>query len=138
MAKYRAPSESSKYYLPKEEYLTVVHFSLQYPRWVDELRTVADTRRAITYDADKVQSSFKKGVDETSGAALRAYALTEKIKKVRDSAKASAPEHMVKWLILSVCHDMSFYQLVDRGMICSRRFYTDMRARYYFELSKKI
>ena len=33
MGKYRTPSPNSKYSLPKEDYLTAIHYSLRYPLW---------------------------------------------------------------------------------------------------------
>jgi len=40
-------SKKSKYYLPKEEYLTVKHFCLQYPAWEAELDALPDAARAL-------------------------------------------------------------------------------------------
>ena len=56
MSKYRIPSDKSKYYIPKEDYLTAIHYSLRYPIWKEEVEIMADTSKAITYDKDKVQS----------------------------------------------------------------------------------
>ena len=36
MGKYKAPSEKYKYYIPKEDYLTAIHFSLRYPLWKED------------------------------------------------------------------------------------------------------
>ena len=69
MGKYRAPSENSKYYIPKEDYLTAIHYSLRYPLWKEEVETMADTSKGISYDKDKVQTSF--GYDSTFEAAVK-------------------------------------------------------------------
>lgn len=58
MSKYRLPSENSKYYIPKEDYLTAIHYSLRYPLLKEEVESMADTSKAIAYDKDKVQSSL--------------------------------------------------------------------------------
>ena len=69
MSKYRTPSTSSKYYIPKEDYLTAIHYSLRYPLWKEEVADMANTAKAIVYDKDKVQSS--SGYDSTYEAAVR-------------------------------------------------------------------
>ena len=53
MGKYRPPSEKSKYYIPKEDYLTAVHYALRYPLWQQDLRDMANTSKGISYDKDK-------------------------------------------------------------------------------------
>ena len=69
MSKYRLPSENSKYYIPKEDYLTAIHYSLRYPLLKEEVESMADTSKAITYDKDKVQST--SDYDSTMEAAIK-------------------------------------------------------------------
>ncbi len=88
--KNRVLSEKNRYYLPKEEFLTVLHFSQQYPNWVQELRTEPDTSKAITYDEERVQTSG--GYDACSEAAMRRYALAKKKQLVEDTVREVAPE----------------------------------------------
>ena len=54
--KHRILSEKNKYYLPKEDYLTAIHYALRYPMMLAELDDVRDTSTAIRYDKDKVQT----------------------------------------------------------------------------------
>ena len=54
--KYRTLSEKNTYYLPKEEYLTAIHYALRYPLMLAELNDARDTSSAIRYDKDCVQT----------------------------------------------------------------------------------
>ena len=137
MGKYRAPSESSKYYIPKEDYLTANHYSLRYPLWKEEVETMANTSKGITYDKDKVQSSF--GYDTTFEAALKIAASDKqhKIQLVDDTIRLVA-DGMDYWLRLGVCYGLTFDQLKGRGLPCERDKYYLIRRRYYYELIKKI
>lgn len=137
MSKYRPPSKKNKYYIPKEDYLTAIHYSLRYPIWKQEIDSIADTARAIRYDKDNVQSSGD--FDSTFEAAVK---LTEgtTIKKIRliDDTITQVSKGMDNWLRLGVCYGLTFEQLKSKGMPCERDMYYDIRRHYYFELSQKI
>ncbi len=135
MARVRVLSDKNKYYLPKEEFLTVLHFALQYGNWVAELRTVPDTSKAITYDADKVQTPG--GYDPNAEVAMRRYELSRKRDLVDGVIRQVAPE-IEEFLRLGVCYGFTFWQLKDRGMPCEKDMYYDRRHRFYWELAKKI
>ena len=135
MSKYRPPSEKSKYYIPKEDYLTAIHYSLRYPLWLAEVKTKADTARAIVYDKDKVQTSG--GYDETAETAIRISEISDKINLIDDVINQVAPE-MEYWLRLGVCYGLTFDQLKGKGLPCERDSYYLMRRHYYFELSRRI
>ena len=137
MGKYRVPSERSKYFIPKEDYLTAIHYSLRYPLWKEEVERMADTSRAITYDKEKVQSS--KEYDSTYEAAVRitdSYAL-QKIKIIDDVITLVA-NGLDYYLRLGVCYGLTFDQLKGKGLPCERDAYYLMRRHYYYELSKII
>lgn len=137
MSKYRTPKPSSKYAIPKEDYLTAIHYSLRYPLWKEEVDTMADTSRAITYDKDKVQTS--SDYDSTYEAAVRisdSYAM-QKIKLIDDLLTLVAGT-MDTWLRLGVCYGLTFNQLKGKGMPCEKDMYYTMRRRYYYELVKLI
>lgn len=137
MGKYRTPSNKSRYFIPKEDYLTAVHYSLRYPLWKEEVDSMADTSRAITYDKDKVQTS--SDYDSTFEAAVRitdSYAM-QKVKLI-DNTIALAADGMDYYLRLGVCYGLTFDQLKGKGMPCEKDKYYLMRRHYYFELSKRI
>ena len=135
MGKYRTLSEKNKYYIPKEDYLTAIHYSLRYPLWLAELQDVRDTSTAIRYDKDRVQSSPSD--DMIVNAALRASEISMKIDLVDNTIRQCA-EGMDHFLRLGVCYGLTFYQLKEKGMPCERDMYYRIRQRYYCELSRKI
>ena len=135
MAKYRIPSEKSKYYIPKEDYLTAIHYSLRYPLWLAEVKNKADTSKAIRYDEEKVQTSGDS--DTTADAAIKISEITEKINFIDGIIRKVAPD-MEYWLRLGVCYGLTFDQLKGKKMPCERDAYYFMRRHYYYELSKKI
>ena len=135
MAKYRIPSEKSKYYIPKEDYLTAIHYSLRYPLWLAEVKNKADTSKAIRYDEEKVQTSGDS--DTTADAAIKISKINEKINLIDGIIRKVAPD-MEYWLRLGVCYGLTFDQLKGKKMPCERDAYYLMRRHYYYEVSKKI
>lgn len=133
--KNRILSEKNEFYLPKEEFLTVLHYALQYPNWVQELRTEPDTSKAITYDEERVQTSG--GYDACSEIAMRRYMLEKKKKLVEDTAREVAPE-IYDYLILGVAYGWTFWQLQAKGMPCEKDMYYDRRHKFYYLLAQKI
>lgn len=135
MSKYRAPSAKTKYYIPKEDYLTAIHYSLRYPLWLAEVNDIADTSAAIRYDKDKVQTSGDN--DPTFKAALKISKINEKIKLVDDIISLVTSDNGY-YLRLGVCYGLTFDQLKSRGMAYERDAYYLMRRKYYYELSLVI
>lgn len=133
--KYRALSEKNKYFLPKEDFLTAVHYSLRYPLWVEELRTAADTVGAIRYDRDKVQTSITGS--STEDAAIRMAEISRKVDLV-DSIIEQVANGMDNWLRMGVCFGLTFDQLKGKEMPCERDKYYLMRKKYFYELAKHI
>lgn len=135
MGKYKAPSKNSKYYLPREDYLTAVHYALRYPLWVEELRVSADSGKAINYDKIKVQTSMSG--TEVEDLAIRRVELTQK-KELVDSTIHEVARGMDDYIRFAVCYGLTYDQLLARKIPCGRRMYVEIRQRFYFELSKKI
>jgi len=135
MAKYRELSEKNKYFIPREDYLTAIHYSLRYPLWVAEMQTNADTRGAIRYDKDKIQTS--NDYDSTEAVGIKRFELSTKITLV-DEAIAESADGMDYYLRLGVCYGLTFEQLKGRGMPCERKKYYQMRRKYYALISAKI
>lgn len=136
MGKYKAPTNSkSKYYIPKEDYLTAVHYSLRYPLWKEEVDDLANTAKAIVYDKDKVQTSG--GYDSTFEAAAKIQEKQRKIQLIDDTIHNVA-DGLDRWLRLGVCYGLTFDQLKGKKMPCERDTYYLMRRHYYYELCKKI
>ena len=137
MGKYRIPSPNTRYALPKEDYLTAVHYSKRYPLWRQEVESMADTSRAITYDKDKVQTSFD--YDSTYEAAVRIAESGKQHKiQVIDDIISQVAGGMDYWLRLGVCYGLSFGQLKAKGMPCEKDMYYNMRRHYLYELIQRI
>lgn len=137
MGKYRIPSERSKYYLPKQDYLTAIHFSLRYPLWEKEIKELADTSKAIAYDKDKVQTSGD--YDSTFEAAVKlSECKANQNMKLVDEVIALVADGLDKYLRGGVCFGLNFNQLKGMGMPCERDYYYQMRRHYYYELIKRI
>lgn len=137
MGKYRTLSESNQYYLPKHTYLTCIHYALQYRDWIALLNTERDTRGAIRYDKDHVQTSGD--YDSTSDTAIRMVGMTDRVSKIDQCIELACDDReMEKWLRLGVCYGFTIYQLLDEGMPCGKNMYYNLRQRFYYELSKKI
>lgn len=136
MGKYRTLSKNNKYYLPKHTYLTCLHYALQYRDWKAELDANRDTRGAIRYDKDKVQTS---GYDSTSETAIRMIEISDKCALVEDCITTACDgSNLDRWLKLGVCYGFTFYQLQDNKIPCGRKMYSNIKQRFYYELSKKI
>ena len=135
MGKYRVPSEKSKFYLPKEDYLTAVHYALRYPLWIEELKLTADTGKAIRYDKLKVQTSLTGC--EVEEVAIRRAELSQK-KDLVDGIINEVARGMDDFIRLAVCYGFTYDRLHDKGMPCGRNMYLNIRQKFYFELSKKI
>ena len=137
MGKYRVLKEDNIYYLPKHTYLACIHYALQYRDWKAELDADRDTRGAIRYDKDRVQTS--NDYDSTSETAIRMAQITDKCaiidKCIRIACDGSGLENYIR---LGVCYGFTFYQLQENGIPCGKDLYYKIRQRFYYELSKKI
>ena len=128
-------SKKSKYYLPKEEYLTVKHFCLQYPAWEAELDALPDAARAITYDGDRVQTS--RDSDPVSDLALRRIEL-EKKKDIIDRAVAKVAPEIAEYIIRGICYGETERQLERQGMPCGKKYYYRRRNEAYWEIAHRM
>ena len=135
MSQYRTPTAKSKYYVPKEVYLTTLHYCRQYPLWLAELETEPDASKAIAYDKERVQSS--NSYDATSEIAMHRVDIAQKKARV-DDVSASVAGDLAQWLRLGVCYGLTYPDLAARGIPCADRTYYRMRKRFYYELSKII
>lgn len=115
MPQYRTPSKRSKYYVPKEEYLTALHFCRQYPEW----------ERAIA-----------AGIDQGNYPARIAAIKTKKA--LVDMLIHKMADGMDEWLFLGVCQGLTFPQMKNRGLPIGRTQYYEMRQRFYYYLTRMI
>lgn len=136
MSDYRTPTVNNKYYLPKHTYLACIHYALQYRDWLAYLDAERDTRGAIRYDKDRVQTSGD--YDSTSATAIRMLEIQDKVDMIDGIICEVAEAGMQKYLRLSVCYGFTVYQLQGQGAPCSKNYMTKLRQKFYWELAKKI
>lgn len=136
MSKYRIPTKNSKYYVPKETYLTAVHYCKQYPIWAAELALTPNTNKGVSYDHDIVQTSNQS--DATAKLAVKRAEMARKKKLVEDVALQIGGKKYAWWLLQGVCFDFVWFQLEQRGIPCGRDMYYAMRRKFYYELSMRI
>lgn len=134
--KYRTPSTKNEYYLPKHTYLACVHYALQYRDWRSVLSAERDTRGAIRYDKERVQTSHD--YDSTSTTAIRMIDIQAKVDMIDQIIDEICEEGMRKYLRKAVCYGFTVYQLQDEGMPCGKNYITKLRQKFYFKLSQKI
>lgn len=135
MTRHRAPSKKSKYYLPKESFLTAVHYCKQYPLWVAEIETLAGTVKGISYDKPRVQASSNYNPAEE--AAIRLSDVSKK-KDLLDKIAVEIGGNLAEWIVYGVCYDMPYYKLQMKGIPCGKDLYYLLRRRFYYEVSKRI
>lgn len=137
MGKYRTLSESNQYYLPKHTYLMCIHYALQYRDWKARLDSDRDSRGAIRYDKDRVQTTGD--YDSTSEIAMKMVEIEAKCKLIDDAIVIACDgSNIDHWLRLGVCYGFTVYQLLDDDMPCGKDMYYRIRQRFYYELSKKL
>ena len=81
----------------------ILHYIRGYPDWITEINTIADTRQAITYDDDKVQTSPE---DKMLELALRMDELYDKVSKVEASLMAVYPDEIRTDARMCFCYGM--------------------------------
>lgn len=133
---HRIPTKNSKYYIPKQDYLTAIHYSLRYPLLQEEYRTGADTSKGLTYDKDKVQTS--NDFNSTEDIGIRLAEIKEKIDLIDETLIESAGELLAPYLRLGVCYGLTYVQLQNKDIPCGHNHYYEIRRKYYYLLSKKI
>ena len=130
------PTPNSKYYIPKETFLTAVHFCKQYPLWLAELSTAPNSNKGVSYERDVVQTSNLS--DTTAEMAVKRAEMARKKELVDRIAEEVGGKTYGRWIVQGVCFDFPFYVLEQRGIPCGKDLYYQMRRKFYYELSMKI
>lgn len=136
MGRIRIPQESSKYWLPKQRFLTVYHYCLQYPEWEDEYNALRSAIGVSGVNYDGMPHGSGTG-DPVSSDAMRLADLDMKMQQVKDAVHEVAPE-IAPWLLKGVTEDRPFWYLHDvMRMPCEKDMYYDRRRRFYFLMASK-
>lgn len=123
--------------LSKHEFYTVYHFALQYPQWVDEYNSLADTARCIRYDKDRVQASVTP--DMVEKAAISRAELKDKMTIVEDTARECGDDLGIYILRAVTTEGATFnYLKTYMHMPYEQTAYYKARRRFYYLLAKKL
>ena len=142
--KHWLPTKNNKYYMPKEEFLTALHYALRYASLCEQYQALNDTSKGIRYDLDKVQTSPTG--DEVEKLAIRRTEVKDKIDKInRAIVLAEDNEILRAYLKKGVCYGLTYKQLQhiedthgNKGIPCGKDLYYEHRRRFYWELAKMI
>lgn len=134
MGQYRTPSKKSRWYLPKDDYLTAVHYALRYPKLLASLPP-ANSGSAIRYDRDRVQSSEQ--YDATSALAMKRLEIKDKLELI-DWCIHEVANGQDDILRRNVCYGVTYYQLRDSGYLGSAYEFGQMRQKFYYLLIEYI
>lgn len=135
MGKYRIPTKKSKYYVPKQDYLTAVHWCQRYPLWKAELELEPDSGKAIEYDKDHVQTSNQ--FDPVSSLAIRRADIYAKMVLLETTIR-EVDESIYQYLLLGVGYGLTEAQLREKGMPCGHNYYYRRRQQIIYEIANKI
>ena len=134
MPNERELSRSNPYYLPRETFLTVIHWVRQYPTWL-AIKAAEKGPRGVSYDGERVQSNGLG--DPTAHAAIRMAQVSSKIEIVERCAQEVAKD-LASWIILGTCYQLTYNQLRERGIPCGKDLYYKLRRQFYFAISNEI
>lgn len=135
MGKYRIPTTKSKYFIPKQDYLTALHWCQRYPLWKAEIELEPDSGKAIEYDKDHVQTS--NSFDPVSTLAIRRADIRAKMKLLENTIR-EVDESIFQFLLLGVGYGLTETQLREKGMPCGHNYYYKRRQQIIYEIAKKI
>lgn len=134
--RFRSPGKNSPYWTPKEDYRAAVYWAKRYPLWLEELKTLPNTSKAIDYSTDKVQTS--SNYDATADTAIRRTDIMRKVSLIEGIAKAVMPE-CPNYLIRGVTEEgVKVEDLIASGMPFGKNLYLRKRQQFYHLLAKWI
>lgn len=126
-------SKKSRYYLPKERYLELVHFCRQYPEW-KKAYISADGLMMGRCGTDGVSGGALP--DPTAEAAMRKLYFLERIRMVEQAANEAA-ETMDGLMIEAVTEGASYECLnARRGVPCGKDAWYVLYRRFFWILDK--
>lgn len=126
-------SKKNPYWIPKERYLELLHFSKSYRSLCEQLYDIFGVNSETIVDAS-IQSNCL--ADPTSGAALRARYLEDKIDAI-ELACNRCGDGLWYYMISNVTDGISYDKLNAYGRVpCGRRQFYEARRRYFWLLDQ--
>lgn len=121
--------KKSKYLMPQDAYNTTLWIIRGYYRFVDLIKYEADTRGAIRYDKDNIQSS--NDVDITFKAAVKIADSREKVRAI-DSALSDIPEEYRR----GIWENILYHNRYPHD--AAERTYKTYRARFIYSVAYNL
>ena len=137
MADIWAPTKKSKYWIPRQRYLTVIHYCLQYSEWQEEYADLASgSVSGINYNGMPHGSGSG---NPTEVKAIRMAELSKKIATVEETAKEAGGE-ISEWILKGVTIENATFNYLKMvtGIPCERDMYYERRRKFYWLISQKI
>jgi hypothetical protein len=129
-------SQKSKYYLEKEELLTVYHYCRQYPHWKRQLAEL-DPPNIRSVVIDGLPHGSGSG-DTTARTAIRRVDLERKIRTVEDTVREVTPEYW-RGMLAGVTENRPYYNIRQHYHIpVGENEYYRKRREIYWRISKKM
>ncbi len=126
-------SKKSRYYLPKERYLELMHFCRQYPEW-KRAYISSDGLTARRCETESVSGGALP--DPTAETAMRKLYFRMRMEMV-ERAALEAAETMDKLMIESVTEGVSYECLnAMRGVPCGKDVWYVLYRRFFWILDK--
>lgn len=125
-------SPKSKYYIPKERYLELVHFCRQYPDWKRDYESIG----GITYGEDILDAHQKEWSDPTYNITQKRLRLSTKMNQVEQAA-IDADSFLYPWLLKGVTEGLSYDILrASSDVPTSRDIYYETYRRFFYILNR--
>lgn len=126
-------SKKNSYWLPKERYLELVHFSRGYKSLVEKLYDIWGVGSTSIVNCSAQKNCL---ADPSSDAAIRARYLEDKIDAIELAANRCG-EGLMFYIIRNVAEGISYDKLNAYGRVpCGRRQFYEARRRYFWLLDQ--
>ena len=128
-------SKKNKYYIPKERYLELLHFSRQYDSFHDQ-KVQLDWISYSYIESAKIEGRKDGYKDRIAELAIEMSALDYKIDIIRKSAYEADPQ-IFSWILCGVTKGFSYEEMKFQGLPCGKDYYYERYHKYFYILDKK-
>lgn len=129
------PLNEKKYDISKHRFLELYHFCLQYPEWMEMLKSQKDTVKSSAAGSNLGRVTAAGSATET--LAIKRMGLQEKCELIEQTAIEADPD-IYEYILEGVTTQYaSFRYLKSKGLPCEKDMYYDRRRRFFWLLSQK-
>lgn len=129
-------SEKNEYYIPKEKYLELKYFCLQYPEWKKACSNLLQIPENHGF-LDAVLGGSPEFSDPTGATACMLAEYAEKIQLVRKTAEEAEPT-LANYIILAVTKGLAYPALYSQYHIpCGRDMFYNRYRKFFWLLAQK-